>query len=314
MARMPVQTERPSNIAAPRIESSAEQMERPDSKEPVIPPKRGSDPRIRAEQGDRLRAARERKFSSASEAARELRVPIPTYSAHESGLRGIKSGMADYYARMLDITSAWLISGTGSINDPNESDGLIQKSDLLSNPLMADLYDLENALGIAWDSNYRHYVNASESGDSVSLPRFENSTNYLPLIQFSGDPGQLSFAPALAKLGSNARLEGAFYIAGIVSRRCVHSNSTRKLFAFQSNQIDKYFKNPAGEEFAVFEQGKDALESGKRSAVLVAAAGKAIIVFVEQDYAGNHSYFDPDGKPIPSEHSGSFEVLAVARS
>lgn len=62
----------------------------------------------------RLRKAREAAgFDSASDAARALGVPEPTYIGHENGQRGFTSASAEHYARKFKVSLDWLITGRG---------------------------------------------------------------------------------------------------------------------------------------------------------------------------------------------------------
>jgi len=70
--------------------------------------------------GNRLRFARERKFLSASQAAKALGVPVSTYLAHENGQNQFDLAQAKLYGRKFNVSPVWLLSG-----DP-EVDALIQ--------------------------------------------------------------------------------------------------------------------------------------------------------------------------------------------
>lgn len=70
---------------------------------------------------ERLKAARELRFSTAVEAADSLGVPRSTYIGHENGSRGFPAGRAPQYARKFKVTEEWLLYGKGSIDDaPDE--------------------------------------------------------------------------------------------------------------------------------------------------------------------------------------------------
>ncbi|AOF89608.1 helix-turn-helix transcriptional regulator [Sinorhizobium sp. RAC02] len=58
---------------------------------------------------DRLRAAREEIFETASEAARAIGVAIPTYIHHENGTRDFDVAAASTYAVAFDVSAAWLL-------------------------------------------------------------------------------------------------------------------------------------------------------------------------------------------------------------
>ncbi len=71
---------------------------------------------------ERLIQARSRRFESASDAARAMGVPVPTYSGHENGNRGMPLDAASRYAKFFRISLDWLVFGKGpaSLGDPNE--------------------------------------------------------------------------------------------------------------------------------------------------------------------------------------------------
>lgn len=61
--------------------------------------------------GDRLRAARQKKFTSARQAAEAMGVKGSTYAAHENGQNDFGPEVAAAYARRLGVTAAWLLTG-----------------------------------------------------------------------------------------------------------------------------------------------------------------------------------------------------------
>jgi len=62
--------------------------------------------------GKRLAQARRQVgFHSASEAARALGMPVPTYSAHENGSRAPERETAQKYARRFKVSLDWLLNG-----------------------------------------------------------------------------------------------------------------------------------------------------------------------------------------------------------
>lgn len=67
----------------------------------------------REEKAARLKKAREgANFRSASEAARALGIPVPTYSAHENASRAFDDEDARRYARKFNVAPDWLLYGT----------------------------------------------------------------------------------------------------------------------------------------------------------------------------------------------------------
>jgi hypothetical protein len=62
---------------------------------------------------ERLRQAREAAgFEKASDAARALDVPVPTYLGHENGSRTFRPS-AEQYARRFGVSLEWLLTGRG---------------------------------------------------------------------------------------------------------------------------------------------------------------------------------------------------------
>ncbi len=63
---------------------------------------------------DRLRMARKLAgFKVASEVARVLGIPKPTYYSHENGSRAFESDMALRYAQFFRVSFEWLMTGRG---------------------------------------------------------------------------------------------------------------------------------------------------------------------------------------------------------
>lgn len=68
---------------------------------------------------ERLIFARERAgYATAADAARALGVKEPTYYAHENGTSGIRTPVAEKYARKFKVPLIWLLTGQGEIS-PN---------------------------------------------------------------------------------------------------------------------------------------------------------------------------------------------------
>lgn len=61
---------------------------------------------------DRLKRARERRYGTATEAAKALNIAEPTYLAHENGSRGFWK-KAPEYARHFRVRLQWLLTGIG---------------------------------------------------------------------------------------------------------------------------------------------------------------------------------------------------------
>lgn len=81
---------------------------------------------------ERLRAARERMFESAAEAAEAMGVKYATYAGHENGSRGLKRDVAMRYAKFFNISLEYLLTGrkiTPSRNDVSAKQALVVDGD-----------------------------------------------------------------------------------------------------------------------------------------------------------------------------------------
>lgn len=65
---------------------------------------------------ERLRQARKSAGFGATEFARRVGKPYPTYIAHENGSRNFKIEDARRYAQLLKVSAAWLLTGEGEAN------------------------------------------------------------------------------------------------------------------------------------------------------------------------------------------------------
>lgn len=83
---------------------------------------------------DRLRFARERKFRSASQAAKALGVPVSTYLAHENGQNQFDLVQAKLYGRKFNVSPLWLLSGDPEAQALAESGGPELPPDTLQTP------------------------------------------------------------------------------------------------------------------------------------------------------------------------------------
>lgn len=63
---------------------------------------------------ERLKAARERMFETAAEAASALGVNYQTYAAHENGSRGLRRDAAIRYAKFFNVSLEYLMTGRKS--------------------------------------------------------------------------------------------------------------------------------------------------------------------------------------------------------
>lgn len=74
------------------------------------------------DKSDRLKRAREAAgFETASDAARALGVPGPTYIGHENGARGFTTSSAERYARKFKVSLDWLLTGRDDGQQPPDA-------------------------------------------------------------------------------------------------------------------------------------------------------------------------------------------------
>lgn len=71
------------------------------------------------EKAFRLKAAREKHFKSAMQAAEAMGISYGTYSGHESGSRGFGDKTAARYAKFFRVPVDWLVLGIGSMTRTN---------------------------------------------------------------------------------------------------------------------------------------------------------------------------------------------------
>lgn len=124
----------------------------------------------------RLQTARIEHYGTASDAARELRIPIPTYSSHENNNRAIPDHYADIYARHFGVEKRWLLNG----EEPRYRDGgpdrqvhyrLPSHSTTPDNPLMVQLDVLRDG--------GRLHVDSTAQRDRYKLPGLAISNGYI---------------------------------------------------------------------------------------------------------------------------------------
>lgn len=78
----------------------------------------------------RLIEARSRRYSTASDAARAMNIPVPTYSGHENGSRGVPLDAAARYAKFFRVSLDWLVFGRGA--GPDDSGAVDVEVPILS--------------------------------------------------------------------------------------------------------------------------------------------------------------------------------------
>lgn len=94
---------------------------------------------------ERLMAARQAAgYETATDAARSLGVPYPTYAGHENGSSGFKAKTAAVYARKFSVSFEWLLRGTGNMTKKEDSPELVEAIELLRND--PDFRDMVSAL------------------------------------------------------------------------------------------------------------------------------------------------------------------------
>lgn len=72
---------------------------------------------------ERLKAARVHAgFESATDAAKALGVPYPTYAGHENGSSGFPAEKGTLYARRFKVNFEWLMNGRGPMVSPAHLD------------------------------------------------------------------------------------------------------------------------------------------------------------------------------------------------
>jgi len=88
---------------------------------------------------DRLKAARRTSgFSTAKQFALEHNIPIPTYSAHESGRNPIRVHIAKKYSKLLNVSPEWLLHGDTPVNHKSNDWNTSLQEHL---ELIADVYN-----------------------------------------------------------------------------------------------------------------------------------------------------------------------------
>lgn len=77
----------------------------------------------------RLRAAREKLFETAVDAAAALGMPASTYIGHENGHRNFPAARAPTYAKKFRVSEEWLLYGKGQVDtlDPLPTEEQLQQ-------------------------------------------------------------------------------------------------------------------------------------------------------------------------------------------
>lgn len=136
-----------------------------------------------AHQHHRLIYARSQRYRTASDAARAMGAPQPTYLAHENGSRGMKLAVAETYAQHLGVTTAWLLTGSGPMMReggaaPNAAlPSRVSMPESAVNPLVQLLEVAMTAQG-KWIAS-QHGTPAEKPMD---LPSCGTGRNHLPIL------------------------------------------------------------------------------------------------------------------------------------
>lgn len=89
---------------------------------------------------ERLKEAREKAgFTSASDAARAMDMPIATYVQHENGRRGFPVDRAPQYARRFKVSEEWLLYGKGG-DKADRAPGIMMEVRLPSEPALTSMF------------------------------------------------------------------------------------------------------------------------------------------------------------------------------
>lgn len=130
---------------------------------------------------ERLKAARERMFNTAAEAASAMGVNYQTYAAHENGSRGLRRDAAMRYAKFFNVSLEFLLTGRKNVTGRQDvgaraaliidGDGMPVKGFVRAG-IWQESYAPENELStlpISADSRFpRHLQYALEiNGDSI---------------------------------------------------------------------------------------------------------------------------------------------------
>lgn len=123
--------------------------------------------------GDRLKRARENAgIDTAKDAADAMGIPVPTYTQHESGLRGYPANKARKYAEFYRVSPEWLLYGKGDGPDadafperPTTSAERTERSETVS----VNEYDVRLSAG----------PGAIIEGDAVAVGTWQFSRRYI---------------------------------------------------------------------------------------------------------------------------------------
>lgn len=75
---------------------------------------------------ERLALAREKAgYANATEAAKALGVPYPTYAGHENGSSGFRPDTGAKYAQRFRVRFEWLMRGRGAMTDVTVADPVV---------------------------------------------------------------------------------------------------------------------------------------------------------------------------------------------
>lgn len=128
---------------------------------------------------DRLKWARERAgYETAKSFADAHGIPQGTYANHESGGRGLREKPARRYARLLDVSAAWLLTGDG---EPHPMGGTDQVE--VVGHVEAGKYKPQ----LEWGIGERYTVQPPQAARFAHLPRYG--------LEVRGESMNLAFQP-----------------------------------------------------------------------------------------------------------------------
>lgn len=142
---------------------------------------------------ERLVWARKRRFDSATEAADALRIPRPTYLAHENGSRGFGRVKAQRYSEFFRVNLEWLLTGRGDpeAKGPNTLDasggmsvkGYVQAGTWQESPL-----DRGDTVPVTEDGRYRGREQFALKVVGPSMNKVVEDGSYVVCVAWDGSP------------------------------------------------------------------------------------------------------------------------------
>lgn len=146
---------------------------------------------------ERLKAARERMFETAAEAAQAMGVNYQTYAAHENGSRGLRRDAAMRYAKFFNISLEYLLTGRKNLsrNDTTarlapivDGDGMPVKGFVRAG-IWQESYAPENellTLPISADSRFPKHLQYALEIQGDSIDRRAKPGEYAVCVEWHG--------------------------------------------------------------------------------------------------------------------------------